>query len=52
MKFKVTFRDEIEAKTEEDAYDILLSYLAECVNAGDVMAFDFKEIKGGQNDAI
>jgi hypothetical protein len=46
-KFKVTFLDELEAETEEEAYDIFLGYLAECVKAGDVMAFDFKEIKGG-----
>lgn len=41
MKFIVKFVDEIEAETEEEAWDILLNYLRECVNDSDVFAFDF-----------
>lgn len=41
MKFVVKFNDEIEAETEEDAYDILLEFLRECVEFGDLTAFDF-----------
>lgn len=33
----------IEAESEEDAYEKLLDYLAECVRHGDVTVFDFKE---------
>ena len=44
-KFKVTFTDEIEAKTEEDAYKILVNYLQDCGKFEDVTAFNFKEIK-------
>ena len=39
--YKVTFTDTIQANTEEEAYDKLLGYLAECVRFGDVTAFDF-----------
>jgi hypothetical protein len=41
--YKVTFTDTIQANTEEEAYDKLLGYLAECVQFGDVTAFDFTE---------
>ena len=44
-KFKVTFTDEIEAKTEEDAYKILIKYLMDCTWYEDVTAFNFEEIK-------
>ena len=44
-KFLVTFKDEFSAETEEDAYDQLLKYMAECVRNDDVVAFNFKEIK-------
>lgn len=40
--YKVTFVDEIEAETEEEAYHKLLVYLSECVQYDDVTAFDFK----------
>jgi hypothetical protein len=35
----------IEAESEEDAYKKLLDYLAECVQYGDVTAFDFEQRK-------
>jgi len=45
-KFKVTFTDIIEGvENEEEAYDILLDYLDECAENGDVTAFDFEEVK-------
>lgn len=43
MKFKVTFTDTIEADSEEQAWEILLHYLAECVKFEDVVAFDFQK---------
>lgn len=33
----------IEAESEEEAYEKLLDYLAECVRYKDVTVFDFKE---------
>lgn len=42
--FTVTFKDEIKAKTEGNAYDDLLNYLQQCVDNGDVTAFNFKEV--------
>lgn len=44
-KFRVTFIDEIEAKNENEAYDLLLKYLQECCDNGDVTAFGFEEKK-------
>ena len=44
-KFLVTFSDEIEAASEEDAYDLIIDMCRDVVNAGDVTAFEFKEIK-------
>jgi hypothetical protein len=41
MKYKVTFQDEIDAETPEGAYEILLDYLKDCVNFGDVTSFKF-----------
>lgn len=46
--FSVSCDLDIEADTEEDAYDKFLDYLAECVRYGDVTVFDFKE----RNEAI
>lgn len=43
MKYKVTFLDMIEADSEEQAYDILLEYLNDCVTNADVTAFDFDQ---------
>jgi hypothetical protein len=44
-KWIVTYTDEIEADTEEQAYQHILAYLEECVRYDDVTAFDFKEVK-------
>lgn len=49
MKYKVTFQDEIEAETIEDAFDQLLEYLKDCVNMGDVTAFTFKDENGEEH---
>ena len=43
--FRVQFVDEITAKTEEDAYKILLNYLRDCAEYGDATAFQFEEIE-------
>lgn len=45
MKFKVTFVDEIEAESEDAAFDSMVQYLADCAKYEDVTGFDFKEIK-------
>ena len=42
--FLVTFSDEIEAASEEDAYDLIIDMCRDVVNAADVTAFEFKEI--------
>jgi hypothetical protein len=44
-KFKVTFRDEIEAESEEEVYKNIRDYCAMVYNSGDVTAFKFEEIK-------
>ena len=46
--FSVSCDLDIEADSEEEAYDKFLDYLAECVRYGDVTVFDFKE----RNEAI
>lgn len=42
--YKITFNDEIEANSEEEAYDKLLEWIKDCVEYGDVCAFDFEEV--------
>ena len=48
-KFKVTFRDEIEAESEEEAYKNILNFCAMVYNSSDVTAFKFEEIKEDDN---
>lgn len=43
--FRVQFVDEITAETEEDAYELLLTYLRDCAEYGDATAFNFEEIE-------
>ena len=43
--FRVQFVDEITAETEEDAYNILLTYLRDCAEYGDATAFQFEEVE-------
>jgi hypothetical protein len=43
--YKVTYYDEIEADTVEEAYEILLSHLASDVEHKDVSCFEFEEEK-------
>ena len=45
MMWEITFKDSIEADTEEMAYNKLLEYLANCVHNGDVTAFNFYKEK-------
>jgi hypothetical protein len=45
MKYKITFEDIFEGvESEEQAYDVLLDYLNDCVKNENVTAFNFKEI--------
>ena len=46
MKIKITFEDIFDnIESEEQAYDILLEYLNDCVKHEDVSAFQFEEVK-------
>jgi hypothetical protein len=50
MRFKVTFEDIFDGvESEEQAYDILLDYLNDCVKDEDVTAFNFVEITSTTN---
>ena len=44
-KYIVTYYDEIEADTVEEAYEILLAQLASDVEHKDVSCFEFEEEK-------
>lgn len=45
MNYKVTFEIELDSlESEEQAYDVLLEYLSQCVNNEDVTMFEFNEI--------
>jgi hypothetical protein len=46
MKYKVTYLDEIEASSIEEAYEILLSFLRESVNNEDLTPFAFVDGNG------
>jgi hypothetical protein len=46
MKYKVQFNDEIEANSPEEAYDMILEYLKDCVKFGDVTGFSFIDENG------
>ena len=48
-KFKVTFRDEIEAESEEQAYKNIRDFCAMVYNSSDVTAFKFEEVKEDDN---
>ena len=48
-KFEITYRDEIEADSEEDAIEWLFQYLNDCVRNEDVSVFNFYELKEKQN---
>jgi len=48
-KFEITYRDEIEADSEEDAIEWLFQYLNDCVRNDDVSVFNFYELKENQN---
>ena len=44
MKYRVTFEDEIEAESEEEAYERLLDYLGDVVHFEDVSAWEFTPV--------
>jgi len=43
MKFEISFRDIVDGESEEEVYESLLQYLAECVRNGDVSAFSVEQ---------
>lgn len=46
MKIKITFEDIFKnVESEEQAYDILLEYLSDCVRHEDVTGFKFETIE-------
>ncbi len=51
-KFEVTYKDEIWANTEEDAWDKLLGYLEECVINREVFVFQFYELPEKSDDNL
>jgi hypothetical protein len=51
-KFQISFIDELEAESEEQAIEWLFQYLNDCVRHEDVSAFNFNEIKEKQHDEI
>lgn len=52
--YTVTFRDTFKARGEDGVFDVFLSYLNECVENGDVTAFNFKEgcVKNSLHEAL
>ena len=48
-RFEITFRDEIEAETEEQAIEWLFQYLNDCVRNDDVSAFGIYKLKENEN---
>jgi len=49
-KFQVTFKDTIEAETEEEAYAHIRQYCVSVACFGDVTAFDFINIEGEDDE--
>ena len=49
-KFEITYRDEIEAESEEQAIEWLFIYLADCLRDEDVSVFNFYELKEKHKD--
>lgn len=45
-KFEITYKDVIEAESEEQAIEWLFVYLADCLRDDDVSVFNFFELKG------
>ena len=41
--YRVTFIDNVTADSEEEAYEALLDYMAQCVKYQDVTCFTFEE---------
>lgn len=41
--YRVSFIDNVTASSEEEAYEILLDYLAKCVKYQDATTFTFEE---------
>jgi hypothetical protein len=48
-KFEICYRDELEAKNEEEVIEWLYEYMIDCVRNEDVSTFNIYEIKEKQN---
>jgi len=44
-KFEIVFRDEVEHESMDECIDVFLEYLKDCVETGDVSAFQFYELE-------
>jgi uncharacterized protein YciU (UPF0263 family) len=49
MKYSIKFLDEIDAESVEEAYDILLKYLSDCVEYQDITGFSFTDENGKES---
>ena len=48
MNYKITFQDEIEASSVEEAFEVLLSFLRDCVVNEDLTPFAFIDEDGNE----
>jgi hypothetical protein len=48
-KFEITYKEVIEAESEEQAIEWLFVYLADCLRDDDVSVFNFFELKESEN---
>lgn len=48
-KFEICFKDELEAKNEEEVIEWLFEYLNDCVRNDDVTTFNIYKMKEKQN---
>ena len=48
-KFEITYKDVIEADSEEDAIEWLFIYLADCLRDEDVSVFNIYKLKENEN---
>ena len=48
MKVRVTFLDDFEVEDMEQAYSLLLEYMASCVDNEDVDGFGFEVLEDAQ----
>jgi hypothetical protein len=49
MKIEITYRDVIEADSVEEAFEVLLSFLRDCVVNEDLTPFSFIDEDGNEH---